>query len=159
MGDQQLDELARWCFEPDAAGKVAATGLYRESVEDSFVRDQEAAWRNDVDARLGRWKRERDAERGVTVRVSAVEEVAPPEYFAVLAHTDVPERGGFVCCPVCESGRCQVWGTVERGWHCWACGAGRNVYHLAARLWGTTTRGRDFVRLREELERKFGIAA
>jgi CHC2-type zinc finger protein len=90
---------------------------------------------------------------------SGLDEILPPDYFRVLAGIDVPERGGMVLCPLHEerTPSCQVYATAERGWHCFGCGRGNNVYHVAAELWGTSTRGRDFIELRRELERRFHL--
>ena len=48
----------------------------------------------------------------------------------------------------------------ERGWYCFgACRRGGTIYDLAAPLYGYTARGEDFLRLRAELHRLFGLEA
>lgn len=46
----------------------------------------------------------------------------------------------------------------ERGWYRYgACRRGGTIYDLAAPLYGYTDRGEDFLRLRAELRRLFGL--
>ena len=53
-----------------------------------------------------------------------------------------------------------VYETAERGWYCFgACRRGGTIYDLAAPLYGYTARGEDFLRLRAELRRLFGLEA
>jgi hypothetical protein len=53
-----------------------------------------------------------------------------------------------------------VYETAERGWYCFgACRHGGTIYDLAAPLYGYTARGDDFLRLRTELRRLFGLEA
>jgi hypothetical protein len=48
-----------------------------------------------------------------------------------------------------------VYRTPERGWSCYSCRRGGSIYDLAAEVWGTGTKGRDFVVLRRRLEEVF----
>jgi hypothetical protein len=51
-----------------------------------------------------------------------------------------------------------VYETAERGWYCFGrCRRGGTIYDLAAPLYGYTVRGEDFLRLRDELRRLFGL--
>jgi hypothetical protein len=51
-----------------------------------------------------------------------------------------------------------VYDTPERGWYCYgACRRGGTIYDLAAPLYGYRDRGEDFLRLRTELRRLFGL--
>ena len=45
----------------------------------------------------------------------------------------------------------------QRGWFCFSCRRGTSIYDLAGPLLGFATRGRDFVELRRELGRRFGL--
>ena len=48
----------------------------------------------------------------------------------------------------------------ERGWYCFGrCRRGGTIYDLAAPLYGYAARGEDFLRLRDELRRLFGLEA
>ena len=46
-----------------------------------------------------------------------------------------------------------VYDTPERGWYCFGCGRGGSIYDLAAEVYGLSPRGREFVELRERLQR------
>ena len=53
-----------------------------------------------------------------------------------------------------------VYETAERGWYCYGrCRRGGTIYDLAAPLYGYAARGEDFLRLRAELRRLFGLEA
>ena len=53
-----------------------------------------------------------------------------------------------------------VYETAERGWYCFGrCRRGGTIYDLAAPLYGYAARGEDFLRLRAELRRLFGLEA
>jgi hypothetical protein len=59
--------------------------------------------------------------------------------------------------PACKPARLR---DAERGWYCFgACRRGGTIYDLAAPMYGYTPRGEDFVRLRTELRRVFGLEA
>lgn len=68
-------------------------------------------------------------------------QVTPPEYFQALTGLVVPDRGGFVRCPIHEerTASCQVYPTPERGWWCWGCNTGGSLYDLASALKGGPT--------------------
>ena len=59
-----------------------------------------------------------------------------------------PRPGRKVRCPFHEDVRpsLHVYRTGERGWCCFSCRRGGTIYDLAAAVWGTKTRGRDFLR-------------
>lgn len=61
--------------------------------------------------------------------------------------------GGKVQCPFHTDVHpsLHVYPTATRGWSCFSCGRGGSIYDLAAALWGTGTRGREFVALRRRL--------
>jgi hypothetical protein len=78
--------------------------------------------------------------------------IAPPIYVRELLGVDV--RGGYkVQCPFHADERpsLHVYRAPERGWTCFSCRRGGSIYDLAAAVWGTGTRGREFVRLRARL--------
>jgi hypothetical protein len=51
-----------------------------------------------------------------------------------------------------------VYDSAQRGWYCFgACRRGGTIYDLAAPLLGYSPRGEDFLRLRGELRRLFGL--
>ena len=51
-----------------------------------------------------------------------------------------------------------VYETAARGWYCFGrCRRGGTIYDLAAPLYGYDPRGEDFLRLRADLGRLFGL--
>jgi hypothetical protein len=87
--------------------------------------------------------------------------IAPDVYVRRLLGVDVP-RHRKVPCPFHEDRHASlhVYETPERGWYCLgACRRGGTIYDLAAPLYGYAARGDDFVRLRAELRRLFGLKA
>ena len=50
-----------------------------------------------------------------------------------------------------------VYPTASRGWSCFSCGRGGSIYDLAAEVWGTGTRGREFIELRSRLTERFAV--
>jgi hypothetical protein len=87
--------------------------------------------------------------------------IAPDVYVRRLLGVDVP-RHRKVPCPFHEDRQASlhVYETAERGWYCFgACRRGGTIYDLAAPLYGYTARGGDFLRLRAELCRLFGLEA
>jgi hypothetical protein len=87
--------------------------------------------------------------------------IAPEVYVRRLLGIDVP-RHRKVPCPFHEDRHASmhVYETAKRGWYCFgACRRGGTIYDLAAPLYGYTARGGDFLRLRTELRRLFGLEA
>jgi len=87
--------------------------------------------------------------------------IAPDVYVRRLLGVEVP-RHRKVPCPFHEDRHpsLHVYETAERGWYCFgACRRGGTIYDLAAPLYGYTVRGDDFLRLRAELRRLFGLEA
>jgi len=85
--------------------------------------------------------------------------IAPDVYVARLLAVEVP-RHRKVPCPFHEDRHASlhVYETAERGWYCFgACRRGGTIYDLAAPLYGYAARGDDFLRLRAELRRLFGL--
>ena len=87
--------------------------------------------------------------------------IAPDVYVGRLLRVDVP-RHRKVPCPfhADRHASLHVYETPERGWYCFgACRRGGTIYDLAAPLYGYTARGEDFLQLRGELRRLFGLEA
>ena len=87
--------------------------------------------------------------------------IAPEVYVQRLLGVRVP-RHRKVPCPFHEDRHpsLHVYGTPQRGWYCYGrCRRGGTIYDLAAPLYGYTARGEDFLRLRGELRRLFGLEA
>jgi RepB DNA-primase from phage plasmid len=85
--------------------------------------------------------------------------IAPEVYVRRLLGVEVP-RHRKVPCPFHEDRHASlhVYETPERGWYCFgACRRGGTIYDLAAPLYGYAARGKDFLRLRAELRRLFGL--
>jgi hypothetical protein len=85
--------------------------------------------------------------------------IAPDVYVRRLLGVEVP-RYRKVRCPFHEDRHASlhVYETAERGWYCFgACRRGGTIYDLAAPLYGYSARGEDFLRLRTELRRLFGL--
>jgi hypothetical protein len=88
--------------------------------------------------------------------------IPPDVYVRRLLGVDVP-RHRKVQCPwhADRTPSLHVYETPERGWYCFgACRRGGTIYDLAAPLYGySTVRGEDYLRLRTELRRLFGVGA
>jgi len=87
--------------------------------------------------------------------------IAPDVYVRRLLGVEVP-RHRKVRCPFHEDRHASlhVYEKAERGWYCFgACRRGGTIYDLAAPLYGYSARGEDFLRLRTELRRLFGLEA
>jgi hypothetical protein len=88
--------------------------------------------------------------------IDPVLEVPPPVYFRKLCGL-VPDRDGFVCCPLHgeQEASLKVYPTADRGWFCYgeSCRRGGDVVTLVAELAGAETpvRGYRFVALLEYL--------
>ena len=87
--------------------------------------------------------------------------IPPDVYVPRLLGVEVP-RHRKVRCPFHDDRHASlhVYETAARGWYCFGrCRRGGTIYDLAAALYGYDARGEDFVRLREELRRLFGVAS
>jgi hypothetical protein len=87
--------------------------------------------------------------------------IAPEVYVRRLLGVEVP-RHRKVPCPFHEDRHASlhVYESAERGWYCFgACRRGGTIYDLAASLYGYAARGEEFLRLRRELRRLFGLEA
>ena len=86
--------------------------------------------------------------------------VIPPDvYVPRLLGVEVP-RHRKVACPFHPDRHASlhVYDSAAHGWYCFGrCRRGGTIYDLAAPLYGYDARGEDFVRLRGELRRLFGV--
>jgi DNA primase len=73
----------------------------------------------------------------------------PSEYVEALTGEEVPPSG-FIHCPL-HADRTPSFRVYDDHWWCFACHTGGGVYELASRLWGLSTRGRDFLELRRRI--------
>lgn len=89
--------------------------------------------------------------------------IAPPVYVAALTGREVG-RDGKVACPFHpdRTPSLHAYPEPERGWACFSaqCARGErpnggDIYELAAQLFGLSTRGREFIELRERLYQLF----
>lgn len=88
-----------------------------------------------------------------------LQSIAPETYVRRLLGVEVP-RHRKVSCPFHEDRHpsLHVYDTPERGWYCYGrCRRGGTIYDLAAPLFGYATTGEQFVALRDELRRLFGL--
>jgi hypothetical protein len=85
--------------------------------------------------------------------------IAPDVYVPRLLGVEVP-RHRKVPCPLHPDRHASlhVYDSAARGWYCFGrCRRGGTIYDLAAPLYGYAARGDDFLRLRAELRRLFGL--
>jgi hypothetical protein len=85
--------------------------------------------------------------------------IAPDVYVRRLLGVEIP-RHRKVRCPFHDDRHASlhVYETAQRGWYCFGrCRRGGTIYDLAAPLYGYGARGEDFLRLRDELRRLFGL--
>jgi hypothetical protein len=85
--------------------------------------------------------------------------VTPDVYVQRLLGVEVPHHRK-VRCPFHPDRHASlhVYETAKRGWYCFGrCRRGGTIYDLAAPLYGYSARGEDFLRLRGELRRLFGL--
>jgi hypothetical protein len=90
--------------------------------------------------------------------------MAPPAYFQALAGVQVPERGGYVHCPLPgheeRTASCHVWPDPERGWWCFGCAPRRRDLRARRRFrvgpTGAALRGEAFSAARERVRESPG---
>jgi CHC2 zinc finger/RepB DNA-primase from phage plasmid len=83
----------------------------------------------------------------------ALRQIPPPLYVQVLTGL-TPGRSGKVSCPFHGADRTpslHVYSDPADGWYCYGCQRGGSIYDLGAAVFGLSTRGRDFVKLRRRL--------
>ena len=81
----------------------------------------------------------------------ALRNIPPVAYVEALTGIEVPVHG-TICCPLHEerTPSFKVYAGHVRGWYCFGCGAGGDIYNLGAELWGLSLRT-DFPELRRRL--------
>jgi hypothetical protein len=87
--------------------------------------------------------------------------IAPDVYVRRLLGVEIP-RHRKVRCPFHDDRQASlhVYETAQRGWYCFGrCRRGGTIYDLAGPLYGYGARGEDFLRLRADLRRLFGLEA
>jgi hypothetical protein len=86
---------------------------------------------------------------------SFVESIAPPDYVRDLAGLEVGPDGGKVGCPFHfdRTPSLHVYPTAKRGWYCYGCERGGNIFQFAALVGGFSLplRGADFLRVESAL--------
>jgi DNA primase len=84
--------------------------------------------------------------------------IPPPVYVERLTGRR-PNRDGKLRCPFHDdrSPSLHVFERPKRGWSCFGCRRGGSIYDFAALLWGVKARGAEFLGLRRELGRAFGL--
>lgn len=84
--------------------------------------------------------------------------IAPSVYLHALTGLQAG-RDGKVSCPfhADEDPSLHVYAEPARGWYCYGCQRGGSIYDLAGELWDREPRGREFLQLRSDLEKRFGL--
>ena len=84
--------------------------------------------------------------------------ITPAAYANVLLGVTV-DRSRKIKCPFHEdrTPSLHLYPTAEEGWYCFGCGRGTSIYDMAAAVWKTGTRGREFLELRCRLLALFGL--
>ena len=83
--------------------------------------------------------------------------VEPAEYIERLLNVEIG-HDRKVLCPFHEEATrsLHAYPGAERGWYCFGCGAGGNIYDFAGRLWEFERRGPQFRELHDRLVEVFG---
>ncbi len=80
--------------------------------------------------------------------------IPPAAYIETLTGEEMPERG-MALCPLPDHDDHEpsfaAYDDPERGWYCFGCNRGGDIYSFAAALWNLPTRGSAFVELRTRL--------
>jgi hypothetical protein len=84
--------------------------------------------------------------------------LSPREYVRLLTGEPVPAHGK-VRCPLHDDRNASLhaWREPERGWFCFGCNRGGDIYRLAELMWGIPARGQGFLELRRRLLRLCGL--
>jgi hypothetical protein len=101
----------------------------------------------------------RDPETGAVLHVDPLLTIAPSTYVRVLTGQEV-NRADFVQCPFHDDWNpsLKVYDRAKRGWFCFQCRRGGDIYSLAAHLAGVfPPRGNAFIALRDSLRETFGM--
>jgi CHC2-type zinc finger protein len=68
-----------------------------------------------------------------------------------------PNRQGKVLCPFHEERHASLHLYPDGSFYCYGCRRGGSIIDFAAALWGRSARGVEFLELREQLARRFGL--
>jgi hypothetical protein len=82
--------------------------------------------------------------------------IAAPDYARVLLGRE-PDRAGKIACPFHEDRRPSLHLYGDGSFYCFGCKRGGTIYDFASDLWGTSTRGQEFLALRKRLSDRFGL--
>lgn len=84
--------------------------------------------------------------------------IAPDRYVARLCGVEVP-RNRKIRCPLHDdhTPSLHVYREPERGWYCYGCQRGGDIYDLAGALWHLDTHADTFVELRQRLRDLFAL--
>lgn len=96
-----------------------------------------------------------------SVEVDDLLDVSPLDYVPLLSGREVSNRGK-VQCPFHGNGVERTPSLVahsdpSRGWYCYGCREGGNIYSFAAKLWGAGLYGVDFLELKARLRAELGV--
>ena len=161
-GDPQAADAARILRPPGTLNFKTEYGQPRPV--ELLLAERHPRYRPDeVVGRLSRPRcnRRPSARPAARLRASdALHRIPPALYFRELAGVE-PDRGGKVGCPLPDHDdpdpSCHVYEAPAQGWYCYGCGRGGDIYELAGALWGLRRDGRQFVELRDLLEKRFTI--
>lgn len=149
----EVRSLGRQCVAPPSVGAGGRRYLFQNSLGGELPELPRWLAPREPDAYARRVRVGRRVSAGL---VDPVLEVPPPVYFERLCGL-VPDRQGFVCCPLHreQEPSLKVYPTAEQGWFCYgeSCRRGGDVVTLAAELAGVPTpvRGYQFVALLDYL--------
>lgn len=84
--------------------------------------------------------------------------ISAVEYVGALSGRE-PNGAGFVQCPFHGGGQertpsLKVWPDPSKGWRCFGCNTGGDIYTFASAYWNIPTQGAAFVQLRDRLQRE-----
>jgi hypothetical protein len=90
-----------------------------------------------------------------TTTADPLHAIAPTDYIQALTGRQ-PDRDGKLHCPFHDerTPSLHAYPDPQRGWHCYGCGRGGDVYAFASALWNIPTRGADFLALRQRLHQQ-----
>jgi hypothetical protein len=154
--ERQSDERLEWLYS-DAPESEEPLFSSPDDPDPVFpvrvrLRRDEFGWDESWDRRAAR------ATAGIELDdASDLLHIPPADYVTRLTGEDA-EEGREIRCPLPghdeRTGSFHVY-DAERGWYCFGCGRGGDVYNLAGYLWGIDSRGPGFREIRERLQGVF----
>ncbi|MDQ2761319.1 MAG: CHC2 zinc finger domain-containing protein [Actinomycetota bacterium] len=82
----------------------------------------------------------------------------PAEHYARMLAGLEASRAGKLACPFHADHTPSLQLYADGGWYCFGCQRGGTIYDFAAALWGTGTKHREFIALRDRLAHVLGIS-